>query len=353
MRYYYGVQKDGYTPEVQLLSQQPIRANARLHFDLKRAVATTISLRITSDPPGARIYMHESSDGQGVYTGFTTPHTFQGALVNPYWKSGFFSVSLDGYAGQTHYFAGTAINESGSIHFQLEPVSESSAAEAASAGDTSTRHKDQGASATGFFVNSDGYILTNQHVIAGAQTIDVRRSDGSSARAVVVAQDRANDLAVLKVDGPSPHVTFSTRSHLVPGQQIVVLGYPLSGILSSEGVLAVGTVSAVSGLGDDVSHVQIAAPIQPGNSGGPLLDDHGLVVGVVRSTINSILMAGLTGDLPQNVNFAIKHQIATMFLDSHRIRYETSASTEKKEPTAVWTDVHSSVVRVEVVLTDP
>jgi S1-C subfamily serine protease len=82
-----------------------------------------------------------------------------------------------------------------------------------------------------------------------------------------------------------------------------------------------GTVSSLSGLGNDTAKLQIAAPVQLGNSGGPLLDRHGLVVGVVQSKLNALRIAGVTGDIPQNVNFAVNGATLQSFLDANAVAY--------------------------------
>ncbi len=91
-------------------------------------------------------------------------------------------------------------------------------------------------------------------------------------------------------------------------------GFPLGGALASSGVATTGTVSALAGLGDDQRVLQISAPVQPGNSGGPLLDEKGFVVGVVVSKLNAMAIAEAIGDIPQNVNFAVKGTVAKELL---------------------------------------
>ncbi len=105
-----------------------------------------------------------------------------------------------------------------------------------------------------------------------------------------------------------------------------MFGYPLYGALASQGNLTVGVISALAGLGDDSRVMQISAPVQPGNSGGPLLDMSGNVVGVVTAKIDAIRVAELIGDIPQNVNFAIKASVVLAFLDSHDVNYRTETS---------------------------
>ena len=92
-------------------------------------------------------------------------------------------------------------------------------------------------------------------------------------------------------------------------------------MLATSGNFTVGNVTAVVGLGDDTRFLQISAPVQPGNSGGPLLDYSGNVVGVVEGKLNAITVFKVTDDLPQNVNFAIKANVVTNFLDANSVPY--------------------------------
>ena len=99
----------------------------------------------------------------------------------------------------------------------------------------------------------------------------------------------------------------------------MVAGYPLSGLLSSDMIVTDGIVNALSGISNDSSLLQISAPVQPGNSGGPLIDKSGALLGVVVSKLNALRAAASTGDLPQNVNFAIKPEVLRLFLESENL----------------------------------
>ena len=102
------------------------------------------------------------------------------------------------------------------------------------------------------------------------------------------------------------------------------------GSLSTAGNLTTGTLSALSGLYNDSRKLQISAPIQAGNSGGPLADMRGQVIGVVSSSMDALRMAKVSGDIPQNINFAIKDTVAKDFLKSHSIPYvESKATTDR------------------------
>jgi S1-C subfamily serine protease len=176
---------------------------------------------------------------------------------------------------------------------------------------------------TGFFVSKDGNALTNAHVVEGCRQISVNM-EGQTAAAKVLARDDRNDLALLTTD-LHPADLIHWRLAVRQGEDVVVYGFPLSGVLASGGNVAVGNVTALAGLGNDSRFLQISAPVQPGNSGGPLLDRNGTVVGIVVSKLNALEIASATGDIPQNVNFAIKASVAAAFLDAQRVAHAESA----------------------------
>ena len=137
-----------------------------------------------------------------------------------------------------------------------------------------------------------------------------------------------NDLAVLKTSLEPKNVT-ALRTGLRVGENIAVYGFPLSNRLAATGNFTVGYVSALAGLGDDSSKIQISAPIQPGNSGGPVLDHYGNAVGVIVSTATSAIIADRSGVAPQNINFAIKANIVRSFLDANGIQADSAPQTTK------------------------
>lgn len=185
---------------------------------------------------------------------------------------------------------------------------------------------------TGFIVGVGGQVLTNDHVIRTCDDVIIRQVGEGSRIARVVARDRRNDLALLLVDGKSKGVAnFRSGRGVRMGEEIVTYGFPLPGALASSGNLTTGSLSALAGLGDDTRFLQITAPIQQGNSGGALLDASGNVVGIVTSKLNALKVAGITGDVPQNVNFAIKASLVRNFLEANGIEYVTTQS-EKALP---------------------
>jgi TPR repeat protein len=178
-------------------------------------------------------------------------------------------------------------------------------------------------SGTAFFVSQDGKALTNAHVVEGCRQISVN-TEGQTTAAKVLAKDERNDLVLLMTD-LHPAQLINWRVSVLQGEEVVVYGFPLSGMLASGGNITTGNVTALAGLGNDSRFLQISAPVQPGNSGGPLLDRNGTVIGIVVAKLNALAIASATGDIPQNVNFAIKASVATSFLDAQRVAHAESA----------------------------
>ncbi|HXW20719.1 MAG TPA: trypsin-like peptidase domain-containing protein, partial [Roseiarcus sp.] len=157
-------------------------------------------------------------------------------------------------------------------------------------------------SGTGFFIDKEGRILTNAHVVEGCSDIKVSSDNGNLARATLVARDTTNDLAVIRGTYTGSKIG-QLRMNARLGESVDAFGYPLSGVLATSGNFTQGNISALSGLRDDSRYLQISTPVQPGNSGGPLLDQSGNVVGVVSAKINALkVMIATNGDIPQNVN---------------------------------------------------
>lgn len=202
-------------------------------------------------------------------------------------------------------------------------------------------------SGTGFVVSRAGHVLTNDHVARGCKEL-IAHSSHASFSAVLIRSDSANDLALLMSSFvPSKIASFRSGKGIRPGDDVIAFGFPLAGALASEGNVTTGNVSALAGLRDDTRYLQITTPVQPGNSGGPLLDDSGLVVGVVASKLDAIKVAGIVGDIPQNVNFAIKDVIARSFLEASGVLYESSQSARPITAAEVGATAKEFTVRVE------
>lgn len=186
------------------------------------------------------------------------------------------------------------------------------------------------ASGSGFVVSADGYIVTNRHVVNGCQSVSVRADSSNSFKAQVVALHSRDDLAVIRADATFDAIAaFRVGAPIRPGDDIVAVGFPLAGLLADEPSVTTGSVSALAGIHNDPVILQMSAPVQQGSSGGPLFDASGNVVGIVVTKLNARMVAEETGDLPQNVNFALKADIARTFLDDLAIRYHTAPSTSR------------------------
>jgi hypothetical protein len=177
---------------------------------------------------------------------------------------------------------------------------------------------------TGFFV-APNMVITNNHVVNECtKPIQVRYPERGSFTATIYGRDETNDLALLHTEMNNASVaSFRIRPRL--GERVAAYGFPYAGLLSSSGNFTLGNVTAETGMNDDTRFLQISTPIQPGNSGGPLLDMSGSIVGMVVAQLNATRMMEL-GTIPQNVNFAIRTPIITNFLSGKGITPNVSAS---------------------------
>lgn len=140
-------------------------------------------------------------------------------------------------------------------------------------------------------------------------SITVTDAKGAEHDAKVLAHDADHDVAVLQISG----VQWPTCLRLVSaeaglGAEVFTVGFPQTEILGVKPKLATGVISGRFGMRDDPRTYQISVPVQAGNSGGPLLNKQGEVVGVVAAKLNAAEVFNWTGDLPQNVNYAVKSQ---------------------------------------------
>ena len=209
-------------------------------------------------------------------------------------------------------------------------------------------HADGSTTGSGIVIGTRGEIVTNAHVVDRCDAITVQLASKKSDTAVMLARDEKNDLALIRVANPPPAVAaFRDGTPVRAGDAVVALGYPLPSLLSSNATLTVGNVSALAGLEDDARYLQISAPVQPGNSGGPLLDASGHLVGIVTSKLNAENVARVIGDIPQNVNFALKAEVVRTFLDGKGIAYKKQRSDQQLSPADVGEVARPFTVYVE------
>jgi len=188
------------------------------------------------------------------------------------------------------------------------------------------------ASGSGFAVSVDGYVVTNYHVVEGCQTVKVHYK-GEAIPATVVSFDPINDLALLKGNfRPKTVLALNTRKPELL-QDIYVAGYPFGTKVSSGIKVTRGIISSLSGIGNNFTNIQIDAAIQPGNSGGPILDDKGNVVGVAVSRLDKFKALKSFGSLPENTNFGIKASLVRSILEGNDVSFPdpNSSSISKTE----------------------
>lgn len=205
-------------------------------------------------------------------------------------------------------------------------------------------------SGSSFMVNAKGGVITNHHVIDQCNEVKIFR-DSKEYEAKVRHVDYKNDLAYLsspKLAGGN-YVKVESEQQLL-GERLVVLGYPLTGLMGNTIKLTDGSLSSLTGLGGDASNYQISAPIQAGNSGGPVFNEQGNVVGVASSSLNTFYMLKTKQDAPQNVNFAVKSSLLVSFMSANNIEYfESTNDSLSLSPKDIFSNNASSDYRYSAI----
>jgi S1-C subfamily serine protease len=179
-----------------------------------------------------------------------------------------------------------------------------------------------GGSGSAFFISADGVAVTAAHVVKGCGRLESPRWGVVK----VLAADPRADLAILKAPGASgQYVPLRARGPRL-GETMSAAGYPLGQLLGPGLKITTGVVSGLSGPQGDRGLFQLSAPIQPGNSGGPVIDADGALIGVVAAKLDELKLADATGVFPQNINFAVPVTILESFLDENGVAYKTAAS---------------------------
>jgi S1-C subfamily serine protease len=160
---------------------------------------------------------------------------------------------------------------------------------------------------TGFFVSASGQLVTSYHVVDGARAIYVQTADGTRYPAKIARSSAATDLAVLEVNHrPTKYLSFGAVNAAKPGDRVFTIGFPVMELLGAEPKFTDGVISSLSGVGNEAAFAQISVPVQPGNSGGPLVNEKGEVVGVIAATAAVREYVEAVGTLPQNIGWAVR-----------------------------------------------
>lgn len=200
---------------------------------------------------------------------------------------------------------------------------------------------------SGLIIGKEPYVVTAHHVISACREIKLRDADGDkSAVTHVVARDKASDLALLAgVEFGSPLKMRASPARL--GETVTSFGFPLSNLLASSGNLTTGTVSSTTGMQGDSKTFQFTAPVQPGNSGGPIVDEYGNLIGVAVGKLNAVAIAEATGDIPQNVSFATNAERVRSLLDANGVRYDLADTGKPRSSADIADQLRRATVKVE------
>ena len=198
-----------------------------------------------------------------------------------------------------------------------------------SSSDNSASPSNPSFSGTGFFITDDGYLISNYHVVKDAAKVRLLTGAGL-LDATVVKVDAANDLALLKAAGKFAPLPIAASRTVKLGGTVATVGFPNIGMQGFSPKLAKGEIASLSGAADDPRYFQISLPVQPGNSGGALVDARGNVVGIVAAKLDASVALAATGSLPENVNYAVKSSLLLSFLES-----VPDVAAKLKEPVTV------------------
>lgn len=187
---------------------------------------------------------------------------------------------------------------------------------------------------SGIIVNRNGLILTNDHVVRQCNAYQVILDTKRILKASLKASDSVKDLALLAVEESFP-LAAPIRKDAAPrlGETVMVVGYPLVNVLGSRPNVSFGNINSTVGPQGNAVQMQIDVPIQRGNSGGPVFDAAGNVIGIVVAKLDALKLAQRTGDLPQNINFAIRGDVMRSFLETHQVDLTDSSASNKLENT--------------------
>lgn len=339
---------------------------AALLIPARGAEAAKRTVTVTSEPSGANVEFNGQIVGttpiveQFDEAWFKAPKYLWSAFLGSpihlrIWKEGYVGKELDLTMGPYRWV--NANNSAQKIYYVitndsfrvvLEPdqasriaheaaIASATAATAAAAAKTAADEGPIKSTGTGFITSAAGYVVTNHHVIADADHIEVTLASGAKSPATIALQDKINDLVVLKIDDPTalngltiPVLRTADPSAVKVGQNAFTLGFPLGDLMGSTARLSTGTISSLYGLRDDPRLLQISNPVQPGNSGGPLFNDRGELVGIVVSGLNAKYFYETEGIIPQNMNFAIKIGFLKNLMEMLPPSPVSSAASEKK-----------------------
>ncbi len=196
-------------------------------------------------------------------------------------------------------------------------------------------------SGSGFFITDDGYFITNQHVAGSGANVRIHTASGIIP-AKVIKVDEQSDLTLLKAEGKFSELPVILSRGVQLGATVATVGFPNIGLQGFSPKLAKGEIASLAGIQDDARHFQISVPMQPGNSGGALVDERGNVIGVVVAKLSQEAALATSGSFAENVNYAIKSSYLLSFLES-----VPEVAAKLKEPNTMQRDFETTIKDVE------
>lgn len=200
-------------------------------------------------------------------------------------------------------------------------------------------------SGTGFFVSDMGHIITCAHIVMGASSIEVLVQD-SRYPASIIKLDQVNDLAVLKIERECESLPIGNSNNVVLGEETFTIGFPNIDVQGISPKLTKGSISSMNGMHDDPRMFQISVPLQPGNSGSPIMLKSGEVIGMVALTLDDISMLASSGQVPQSINYALKINYAKPLMATSGITLAYDSSEANLDLLTVIDKVQRAVVIV-------
>ena len=181
---------------------------------------------------------------------------------------------------------------------------------------------------SGFFVAGGGKVVTNNHVIEQCARIAIETPLGRRGVARVLATDPTADLALLESELPTQAVpTFRLGPIPVADTSVVIIGYPDQGLAPIQPVLVAGTLLPIWPSDDGVTRLQLRADVRRGNSGGPVIDPNGQVIGVVNAKLDTVKVFRKTGEVVRGIGFAIAAPSVLRFLADNHVEYRSAAQS--------------------------
>lgn len=196
---------------------------------------------------------------------------------------------------------------------------------------------------SGYLIDKNGHVVTNEHVVNGCSII----TTGKNNPAELLRADSRNDIAIIKTSDTEKYqpMGFAGKDPSL-GQRIFVSGFPLNQILENLNFTS-GTVSSEVGLMQNINQFQFTAPIQPGNSGGPILNEYGGVVGMSVATVSNKKFEEMVDTLVQNINFGIRQSSIQSLLDQEGIKYKKGNPNWLKNEESVAEEAKSGTVLIK------